>query len=75
MSRARSEELQTYAGLWVALVRGRVVASGDCAQDALTHCRAMRLKDEPTLRFVPQRQSVVKRQTAMKYGRASGAKK
>jgi len=75
MSRARADELRTYAGLWVALVRGRVVASGDCAHDALTHCRAIRLKDEPTLRFVPRRQRAIKRQTATKYGRQSGAQK
>lgn len=46
-------DLEVYAGRWVALVRGRVVASGTTAQETLLHCRAMRLKDEPVLRFVP----------------------
>lgn len=53
MPRALSTDLNIYAGLWVALVRGRVVASGNSAQETLLHCRSMRLKDEPVLRYVP----------------------
>ncbi len=53
MSLTPSSELEIYAGLWIALVRGRVVASGATAQATLLNCRAMRLKDEPVLRFIP----------------------
>jgi hypothetical protein len=55
MPRVQPNELKIYRGLWIALVRGRVVASGSRAQETLLHCRAMRLKDEPVLRFVPHR--------------------
>lgn len=55
MPRVLSTDLNLYAGLWVALVRGRVVASGNSAQETLLHCRSMRLKDEPVLRYVPCR--------------------
>ena len=54
MPRVQPDDLKIYRGLWIALVRGRVVASGSSAQETLLHCRAMRLKDEPMLRFVPQ---------------------
>jgi len=54
MSLTPSSELEIYAGLWIALVRGRVVASGATAQETLLNCRAMRLKDEPVLRFIPE---------------------
>ncbi|MBI4673715.1 MAG: hypothetical protein HY741_18860 [Chloroflexi bacterium] len=53
MSRTPSPDLEIYAGHWIALVRGRVVASGATAQETLLNCRAMRLKDEPVLRFIP----------------------
>lgn len=53
MSRTPSSDLEIYAGFWIALVRGRVVASGATAQETLLNCRAMRLKDEPILRFIP----------------------
>jgi hypothetical protein len=46
-------ELSLYAGLWIALVRGRIVATGATAHQALINCRAARLKDEPILRFIP----------------------
>lgn len=49
------DALALYAGYWVAIVRGRIVASGATAHQALLNCRAMRLKDEPILRFVPSR--------------------
>jgi len=48
-----SLDLSVYAGLWIAIVRGRVVASGKSAHETLLNCRAMRLKDEPILRFIP----------------------
>jgi Family of unknown function (DUF5678) len=44
---------ELYAGRWIALVRGRVVASGESAHEAFLSCHAMRLKDEPVLRFIP----------------------
>lgn len=47
-------DFSIYAGLWVAIVRGRVVASGSSAHQALLHCRAARVKDEPILRFIPK---------------------
>jgi len=43
-----------YAGRWIAILRGRVIATGTSAQDALLNCRALHLKDEPVLRFIPQ---------------------
>lgn len=49
------DALVVYAGCWVAIVRGRIVASGATAYQALLNCRAMRLKDDPILRFVPTR--------------------
>jgi hypothetical protein len=55
MSSTSPLDLELYAGYWVAIVRGRVVASGASAHQALLNCRAMRLKDEPILRFIPPR--------------------
>lgn len=53
VSHMRVLDLEIYAGCWVAIVRGRVVASGATAQETLLNCRSMRLKDEPVLRFIP----------------------
>ena len=50
-------DLSVYAGTWVAIVRGRVVACGPRAHDTLLRCRAVRLKDEPILRYVPSAQA------------------
>ncbi len=47
-------DLSPYSGSWVAIVRGRIVASGATAHETLLHCRAMRIKDEPILRFIPR---------------------
>jgi hypothetical protein len=58
MNRAIPPDLQIYAGRWIAFVRGRIVASGATAQETLLYCRAMRLKDEPVLRFIPSRQPI-----------------
>lgn len=46
-------DLKPYVGLWIAIVRGRVVASGHTAYETLMHCRAARLKDEPILKYTP----------------------
>ncbi|TAH54180.1 MAG: hypothetical protein EYC68_00200 [Chloroflexota bacterium] len=61
MPNAPSLDLKIYAGKWIAIVRGRVVASGKSAHETLLHCRAMRLKDEPILRFIPQAHNVRKK--------------
>ena len=55
--RMRLDNLEIYAGRWIAIVRGRIVASGATAQETLLHCRTMRLKDEPVLRFIPAQKS------------------
>lgn len=47
-------DLSDYAGCWVAIVRGRIVAVGATAYETLLNCRAMRLKDEPILRYLPR---------------------
>lgn len=49
-----SPEYSDYAGRWIALVRGLVVATGATAHEALLSCRMMRLKDDFVLRFIPQ---------------------
>jgi|GEM_PF-5818707 len=70
MTRADVVRSKLYAGLWIASVRGRVVASGRSAQETLLHCRAMRLKDEPILRYSPavkpQNSGAGRRQTKTK---------
>lgn len=48
-------DLSVYAGRWIAIVRGQVVATGTTAHATWLNCRAVRLKDEPILRFVPSR--------------------
>ncbi|MCC7162890.1 MAG: hypothetical protein IT331_10390 [Anaerolineae bacterium] len=53
MDKTSSPDLKAYAGRWVAIVRGRVVASGCTAHEALLNCRAERVKDEPVLRYIP----------------------
>jgi hypothetical protein len=50
---AASHDASVYTGQWIAIVRGQVVASGLSAHEALLNCRAMRLKDEPVLRYIP----------------------
>jgi hypothetical protein len=61
MMRTTPPDLEIYAGRWIAVVRGRVIASGTTAQETLLHCRAMRLKDEPVLRFIPRQKIIVNR--------------
>lgn len=57
MTKTPVPDLNLYAGRWVALVRGRIVANGSTAHETLLHCRAERLKDEPILRYIPPRRS------------------
>lgn len=54
MTHAPTLDVGIYAGCWIAIVRGRVVASGESAHQTLLHCRAMRVKDEPILKFIPR---------------------
>lgn len=52
--RARPEDLHSpYAGRWVALVRGRVVAQGGTPRQALLASRASRYKEKPEIVFMP----------------------
>lgn len=53
MARTVLPDFNLYAGRWIAVVRGRIVASGSTAHETLLHCRAERIKDEPILRYVP----------------------
>jgi Family of unknown function (DUF5678) len=46
-------DLSPYAGRWVAVVNGRVVAVGQTARDALLAAYYQRLKDEPALIWIP----------------------
>ncbi len=46
-------DLSTYSGCWVALVNGRVAATGKTARAALLAARTQRLKDEPSLIWAP----------------------
>lgn len=52
--KANPENLRSpYAGRWVALVRGRVVAQGGTPQQALLASRASRYKEKPEIVFMP----------------------
>lgn len=42
-----------YAGRWVALVRGRVVAQGGTPEQALRASQSTRYKERPEIRFMP----------------------
>ena len=44
---------QAYAGRWVALVRGRVVAQGGTPDQALRASQSSRHKERPEIRFMP----------------------
>ena len=50
----RSVDLSPYAGDWVALVNGRVVGIAKTAHEALLAARYQRLKEEPSLIWVPK---------------------
>ena len=49
-------DLRPYAGRWVALVKGRVTGVGLTADDARIAAKLSRPKEEPVVRFVPQKQ-------------------
>ncbi len=44
---------QAYAGRWVAMVRGRVVAQGGTPDQALRASQSSRHKEKPEIRFMP----------------------
>ncbi len=48
-----SLDLSPYAGRWVAVVKGRVVAVGETAREALLAARYQCVKDEPSLIWIP----------------------
>jgi putative nucleotidyltransferase with HDIG domain len=49
-----SEELQAYAGRWVALVQGRVAGVGRTADEARIAAQLARPKERPQVVFVPE---------------------
>ncbi|GMV33358.1 MAG: HD domain-containing protein [Chloroflexi bacterium CFX1] len=48
-----SPKNQAYAGRWVAMVRGRVVAQGGTPAQALRASQSSRYKEKPEIRFMP----------------------
>lgn len=48
-----SAETAAYAGRWVALVRGRVVAQGETREEVLRAARNARAKESAEVRFMP----------------------
>jgi len=56
-------DLRPYAGLWVALIRGRVVGVGLTAEEARTAAKLARPKEEPVIRFVPKAGQRTRKQT------------
>jgi hypothetical protein len=53
MGQKSSLDLSAYAGHWVAVVNGRVTGFGRTAREALLASRYQRLKEEPSLIWVP----------------------
>ena len=51
------KELTPYAGRWVALVRGKIVAQGATADQAAESARQLRSKEAPEIVFVPDTQT------------------
>lgn len=49
----RQDEHSPYAGRWVALVRGRVIAQGGTPTQALLASRSIRHKEKPEIIFMP----------------------
>ncbi len=49
-----SDEIQPYAGRWVALVQGRVVGVGASAEDARANAQLSRHKERPQVMFVTE---------------------
>jgi tRNA nucleotidyltransferase/poly(A) polymerase len=54
MSTHETLESSLYAGRWVALVRGKVVAQGATREEALLAARQARRKDRLEVRFMPE---------------------
>ncbi len=52
--RQEAPESLLYAGRWVALVRGKVVAQGTTRQDALLAARQARRKDRLEIKYMPE---------------------
>lgn len=48
-----NEAHSSYAGRWIALVRGRVVAQGGTPQEALRASQSSRFKERPEIVFMP----------------------
>ncbi len=46
-------ELSAYAGRWVAILRGKVVAQGTTREEVMDAARLLRRKEIPEIRFVP----------------------
>jgi len=54
MDKPSAENLHSpYAGRWVAIVRGRVVAQGGTPESALRASQATRHKEKPEIKFMP----------------------
>lgn len=54
MNEERSDpKNQAYAGRWVAMVRGRVIAQGGTPDQALRASQSSRYKEKPEIRFMP----------------------
>lgn len=53
MSDEQTQSQSPYAGRWVALVRGRVVAQGGTPEQALRASQSSRYKERPEIRFMP----------------------
>jgi hypothetical protein len=49
------EDIEPYAGKWIAIVRRRVAGVGTTAQEARLAAKRNRPKDEPILLKVPER--------------------
>ena len=52
-SKPATVDLSSYAGRWVALVRGQVAGVGATADEARHAAKHQRSKEEPTVVFVP----------------------
>jgi tRNA nucleotidyltransferase/poly(A) polymerase len=48
-----NDERSPYAGRWVALLRGRVIAQGGTPEEALRASQSTRHKEKPEIRFMP----------------------
>jgi len=53
MTEGSSQSHSSYAGRWVALVRGRVIAQGGTPEQALRASQSSRYKEKPEIIFMP----------------------